>query len=134
MKQLASHSTCTMRSWVNIPVIDTSPCSANAFSRARCLAWFRAFSTFLAFLLESGANGPLVGKITLLKAVPLGFLAIPAVALRLCTLVLFALRLDLLGTLQFATEGMLAACGLYFVVWPSLHAIENNICVVFLHQ
>lgn len=45
---------------------------------------------------------------TVLRAIPRGFLAIPAVARRLWILFLLDLRRDLLGTLQLATEGMLA--------------------------
>jgi len=50
---------------------------------------------------------------TLLVAVPLGFFEIPAAALRFWILFLLALRLDLFGTLQLATEGMLAAGRMY---------------------
>lgn len=91
----------------------TSPSFAIASSNARCLAWFRAFSTFLAFLPERGARGPLVGCRTLLGAVPRGFLEILFVALRFWTLVLLAFLLWLLGTFGFPREGILGgfACG-----------------------
>lgn len=56
---------------------------------------------------------------TVLKAIPRGFLAMPEVARRFWILFLLDLRRDLLGTLQLATEGMLAVCFVWYLFWGS---------------
>jgi hypothetical protein len=87
------------------PVITTSPSFAIAASNALLRAWFNAFSTFLAFLPDSGAAGPAVGWRTLLVAVPRVFFVIFP-AFRFCTLLRLALRFSLLGTLGLPREGI----------------------------
>jgi len=88
------------------PVITTSPALAIAASNALLRAWFNAFSTFLAFLPDSGAAGPAVGCRTLLVAVPRAFFFVTFLAFRFCTLLRLALRFSLLGTLGLPREGI----------------------------
>jgi hypothetical protein len=91
----------------NLPVISTSPSVSIALSIALCLAWFAAFSNFLAFFPETGAKGPLVGYSTLLFLVPRAFLVTPFCALRFWTFVRLAIRRCLLGTLGLPLDGIL---------------------------
>lgn len=92
---------------IDIPVISTSPTASIAFSICLLLKLFCAFSSFLAFFPETGARGPLVGCITELLAVPLGFFEIPALALLDWTLLRFETLRCLFGTLGFPLEGIL---------------------------
>jgi len=95
----------------HLPVIWTSPSCAIAFSTARCRAWFLAFSSFRAFFPDGGANGPLVGRRTLLGAVPRGFLVTLLTALRFWTLARLAIRRCLLGTFGLPREGIVVVAG-----------------------
>lgn len=76
---------------------------------ALCLAWFRARSSFLAFLPDTGFNGPLVGYRTPLfrvSAEPRAFFSILFVALFFWTLARLAMRGCLLGTFGLLLEGI----------------------------
>jgi len=97
------------------PFITTSPSCSIAFSIARCLAWFRALSSFLAFFPETGAPTPEFGIMTELVAVPRGFLEILLIEFFFCTFLRLATFLCLLGTLGLLREGIarIASCVLF---------------------
>ena len=103
---LAILSSSHSRQVVHIPVISFSPCFSISFSIALFNACALAFSTFLAFFELNAAPGPDVGYKTDEVAVPRAFLRMPAEARCFCTFWRCALRRDLFGTLQLATEGI----------------------------
>lgn len=92
---------------VGASVITTSPSCSIARSIALCRAWLAAFSSFLAFLLDTGAKGPLVGYRTLLFAVPRGFLEILFFEFFFWTFFRDATLRDLFGTLGLPLDGIL---------------------------
>lgn len=95
---------------IHVPVIVASPFLSISFSIALFNACALAFSTLRAFFELKAAPGPEVGYKTLDVAVPLAFFLIPAEARCFCTFWRCALRRDLFGTLQLATDGIVCGC------------------------